>query len=76
MVPEGASRTWDDELKQYYIEFVENGVTNKIWAEDEESIKAKLSLISEYNLAGAAFWEKDREPNSIWNVISEVLEVE
>lgn len=76
VVPEGASRTWDDELKQYYIEFVENGVTNKIWAEDEESIKAKLSLISEYNLAGAAFWEKDREPDSIWNVISEVLEVE
>ena len=76
VVPEGASRTWDDELKQYYIEFVENGVTNKIWAEDEESIKAKLSLIGEYDLAGAAFWEKDREPDSIWNVISEILEVE
>ena len=55
---------------------MENGVTNKIWAEDEESIKAKLSLIGEYDLAGAAFWEKDREPDSIWNVISEILEVE
>ena len=73
VIPEGASRTWDDDLKQYYVEFVEDGVTNKIWVEDEESIKAKLSLISEYNLAGAAYWEKDREPESLWNVISEYL---
>ena len=76
IVPENANKTWDDNLKQYYIEYVEDGVTNKIWAEDEESIKAKLSLISEYNLAGAAYWEKDREPDSIWNIISENLEVE
>lgn len=73
VIPEGASRTWDDDLKQYYVEFVEDGATNKIWVEDEESIKAKLSLISEYNLAGAAYWEKDREPESLWNVISEYL---
>lgn len=76
IVPEGASRTWDDDLKQYYIEFVQDGVTNKIWVEDEESIKAKLSLISEYKLAGAAYWEKDREPDTLWNVISEALGVE
>ena len=62
-----------DDLKQYHVEFVEDGATNKIWVEDEESIKAKLSLISEYNLAGAAYWEKDREPESLWNVISEYL---
>lgn len=76
IVPDNANKTWDDNLKQYYIEYVEDGVTNKIWAEDEESIKAKLYLISEYNLAGAAYWEKDREPDSIWNIISENLEVE
>mgnify|MGYP005812374387 FL=1 len=55
---------------------MQDGVTNKIWAEDEESIKAKLSLISEYKLAGAAYWEKDREPDSLWDVISEALGVE
>lgn len=76
VVPEGASKTWDNDLKQYYIEFTENGVKNRIWVEDEESIKAKLSLIEEYNLAGAAYWEKDRETDSIWNVISEELGVE
>ena len=76
VIPEGAERTWDDDLKQYYVEFVEDGVTNRIWVEDEESIKAKLSLISEFNLAGAAYWAKDREPESIWPIISEALGVE
>ena len=76
VVPEGASKTWDDNLKQYYIEYEKDGVTNKIWAEDEESIKAKLSLINEYNLAGAAFWTKDREPDTIWNLVSENLGID
>ena len=76
VIPENASRTWDDNLKQYYVQFEENGITNKIWIEDEESINAKLSLVSEYNLAGAAYWAKDREPDSIWPVISETLGVE
>ena len=76
VVPENASRTWDDELKQYYIEYAEDGAINKIWAEDEQSISAKLSIIEEYNLAGAAFWEKDREPDSIWTLVSQTLGVE
>ena len=76
IVPEGASKTWDDNLKQYYIEYEKDGVTHKIWAEDEQSIKAKLSLINEYNLAGAAFWTKDREPDTIWNLVSENLGID
>ena len=76
VIPENVTRTWDDNLKQYYVEFVEDGITNKMWIEDAESIKAKLSLVSEYNLAGAAYWTKDREPDSIWPVISEALGVE
>lgn len=73
IVPENASKTWDNDLKQYYIEFEKDGITYKIWAEDEESIKAKLSLIDEYNLAGAAYWMKDMETDSIWSVISKEL---
>ena len=76
VIPENVTKTWDDNLKQYYVEFVEDGITNKMWIEDAESIKAKLSLVSEYNLAGAAYWTKDREPASIWPVISEALGVE
>ena len=40
---------------------------------DEESIKAKLELISKYNLGGVACWEKDREKENIWNLIYEMI---
>ena len=74
-LPDGVSKTWDDDLKQYYVEFEEDGITYKIWVEDEESIKEKLSLIEEYELAGAAYWTKDMETDSIWDLISETLNV-
>ena len=73
IVPEDATRTWDDNLKQHYVEYERDGMTNRIWVEDEQSIEAKLSLIQEYGLAGAAYWEKDREPDSIWDLVSEKL---
>ena len=75
-IPEGANIEWDDSLKQYYAEYQQDGATYKVWIEDDESIRAKLELVNEYNLAGAAYWEKDREPDELWNTISEVLGVE
>lgn len=75
IVPSNAKKTWDDSLKQYVIEYTKNGKKCKIWAEDEKSIEAKLSLIETYNLAGAAYWKKDGETNSIWDLISEKLNI-
>ena len=72
-LPSDAQKTWNDELKQYYTEYTQNGPTYKMWIEDEESIKAKVSLVKTYNLAGVATWEKDREKESIWQVIKEQL---
>ena len=68
-IPENASKTWDDEVKQYYVEYTQNGITYKMWIEDEESIKAKFDLMEKYNLAGAAYWQKDFESDSIWEVV-------
>ena len=73
VLPTSAKRTWDENLKQYYVEYKQNGATYKMWIEDEKSIEAKLDLITQYNLAGAAFWEKDMEPDSIWNLVSSKL---
>ena len=75
-IPEGTNIEWDDSLKQNYAEYEQDGATYKVWIEDDDSIKAKLELVNEYNLAGAAYWEKDREPDEIWNTISEVLSIE
>lgn len=74
-LPEGTEIKWDDSLKQNYAEYQKNGKTYKVWIEDKESIKNKLELVNTYNLAGAAYWEKDREPEDIWNVVSETLNI-
>lgn len=74
-LPEGTNIEWDDSLKQNYAEYEKNGKTYKVWIEDKESIKHKLDLVNTYNLAGAAYWEKDREPEDIWDVVSETLNI-
>jgi spore germination protein YaaH len=70
-IPSGVEKVWDDNLKQYYVEYQSNGVTYKMWIEDENSIKAKFALMKEYKLAGAAYWQKDYESSDIWDVIAE-----
>ena len=74
-LPSGVEKKWDEELKQYYVEYEQNGTTYKIWMEEEESITAKLDLVEKYNLAGASFWTKDREMPEIWNIVKEKLQV-
>lgn len=73
-IPSSVNRVWDDDLKQNYIEYTQNGTTYKMWIEDENSIKAKFALMKRYKLAGAAYWAKDREPNSLWKIIAAEIE--
>lgn len=75
IIPSSANKIWDDDLKQYITEYTKNGRTYKVWVEDEKSIESKLSLIQEYDLAGAAYWKKGGEPESIWSMISEKLDI-
>lgn len=65
VLPENQVATWDEELKQYYVEYEEDGKTYKMWVENEKSVGEKINLANQYNLAGIAFWEKDRETNEI-----------
>ena len=44
-----------------------------MWLEEEESIKAKFELMKKYNLAGAAYWQKDFEKSTIWNIVEEQI---
>lgn len=64
-----ANIVWDDELKQNYGEFVEDGATFKMWLEDEKSLEAKLKVISENDVAGIAGWKLGLEDDSVWNTI-------
>lgn len=72
--PESAvERKWNDELKQYYVEYKMNNTVYRMWIEDEKSITEKLNLIKKYELAGAAFWEKDRETENVWQITKNIL---
>ena len=73
VLPNGVEKKWNEDLKQYYVEYVQNGTTYKMWVEDEKSITEKLNLVSKYNLAGAAYWAKGRETQSVWNIIAEKI---
>lgn len=75
VVPEEAERKWNEDLKQYYVEYQKNGIDYKMWIEDEASIKAKFDLMNKYKLAGAAYWQKDMEKQSIWNVVEQEINV-
>ena len=74
-LPEGTKIEWDDSLKQNYAEYQKDGKTYKIWIEDSESLRYKLELVNTYNLAGAAYWEKDRETDDLWDIVSEILKI-
>lgn len=72
-IPSDVEKKWDEELKQYYVEYSDNSYKYQMWIEDAKSIQAKLNLIKKYNLAGGAYWEKDRETEDIWAITKEAL---
>lgn len=74
VLPNNVQKQWNEELKQYYVEYTKDGKTYKMWIEDETSLKHKVSLVSKYDLAGVASWEKDRETNNVWSIIQEELQ--
>lgn len=69
-------RVWDEDKKQYYVEYDSEKYKFQIWLEDSRSIREKLNSINQYELAGGAFWEKDRETEDIWNIAKEILNIE
>lgn len=76
VIPSDVEKIWDEQLKQHYVEYTERANVYKMWIEDEISIRHKVSLVNQYNLAGIACWEKDRETENIWNVIEQELNKE
>lgn len=55
---------WDDDGRQH-----------EVWFEDARSIRAKLSLVEEYDLAGVSYWNLMRPFAANWEVLNEMFEV-
>lgn len=69
-LPSDIQKKWDEELKQNYVEYTDGSAIYKMWIEDEKSITEKIGLAKKYDLAGIAFWEKDREYDGFWQFVA------
>lgn len=73
VIPEGVEKSWNEDLKQNYVEYTEEQNKKQIWIEDLESLKAKISLITKNNLAGVGSWKKDMETMEVWSMLKSEL---
>ena len=73
-IPNNVEKQWNEDLKQYYVEYKSGKTTKMMWIEDGTSIAEKVSLVTKYKLGGTSCWEKDRETSNIWTVIKEELQ--
>ena len=74
ILPSGVNKQWDDNLKQYYVEYQDGQYTKKMWIEDEKSLKEKINLINSNNLGGVASWETGMETDNFWTFLKENLD--
>lgn len=59
--------TWDGECGQNYGEKAISGVLYQVWMEDADSIKNRLSIIKNSDIAGVAAWRLGNETPDIWD---------
>ncbi len=62
--------TWKDDLKAHYFTYVdEEGYRHAVWMEDKDSLREKILLARELELAGVAAWRKGFEDGDTWSHI-------
>ncbi|WP_312116489.1 glycosyl hydrolase family 18 protein [Brevibacillus reuszeri] len=64
----GLKKKWDKNVKQNYVEFVENDEKHQIWLEDKESLQQRVELVNKYDLKGTAAWFIGQETPEIWPI--------
>ncbi len=70
----GVKPTLDEQTGQNFVTYAEGDSTYMIWLEDETSVKARLELMNQYELGGAAYWALGQESDDIWQVIAPYFE--
>ncbi len=67
----GVTAEWDEVTAQNYAEWTKEGATYKVWLEDGQSLGAKLQVMVNHNLAGAAAWQLGYADSSVWEVLNQ-----
>lgn len=60
-------------MSPYFYYTAADGTEHVVWFEDARSIRAKLLLISEYNLRGPGYWNVMRQFTQNWLVINSMF---
>lgn len=69
----GQSGAWDEDTQQLYVEWTSGNATYKLWAENEDSILAKLNVMRARDIAGVAVWRLGYGTPAVWEMISAYL---
>lgn len=64
------TKIYDENSGQNYVEYTKGSLTYKLWIEDDTSIKNRVDIVNNYNLAGISAWRKGFETENTWNVIT------
>lgn len=64
---------WNEDMGQYYIEYINDNTVERIWVEEEKALAKKVELVNKYDLAGVASWRLDYETDEAWKVINNTL---
>lgn len=69
----GITTRWDETTCQNYGEYQSGDSYYQVWLEDADSIRVKLNIMTNYEIAGVAEWKLGFETASIWDVIEEYV---
>ena len=58
-----------------YTYYDSEGIQHQVWFENENSIRAKLALVEEYDLAGVGFWNIMNYPMANRTVLEEMYQI-
>ncbi len=72
----GADIQYDSRAQSPWFRYTDaDRVQHEVWFEDARSIQAKLSLIREYGLSGAGYWNLMRDFPQNWPVLSSMYQI-
>lgn len=67
---------YDEEAQAPWFRYTDQNVQeHEVWFEDARSIREKLSLISEYGLYGAAYWNLMRPFPQNWLILNSLYNI-
>ena len=61
--------TWQADTAQYYGEKQTNDGAQFLWMEEERSLKEKMNVVRQNDLAGVACWKLGFEDSAAWDSI-------